>query len=671
MADTNETVLLKFEIDQGQAEKQLIAFNKAILNNKEAQQELNKSYKAGIITQDEYVKENLRLQQNLKKEQSQVQTLTKLVNTESNSRNALKIKVSQLANEYDNLNTSTKKGAERADALQKELAQLNAEISKSSKSAGLFKDQIGNYPEAFKNAASGINLAGVSIGDIGSKLTAFANPATAAIGLVTALGAAYANSTRGAKDLEFAQNQLASVTKQITNGIANLITSSEDGEGALTKLFNVALKFSGIGLLDALGVTNIIENSKTAALNLEKLQDLERDILDIRAKNNEKLEENQELLTEINQAETTYVKKIEDADKIISNLTQNRDGLLAIERAELKILQDRVDLDEDDETALTAVKQKTLEIAAMERDTTKAVERTRKLKDNINEAEAKRLELLRKEQEAFTQRAEAFVKEKDNPTADPVFNDTPTPEQNKAAQENNDLFDLDKRAADEKEFNAILKELYGEREQIYIRDYQVFKRNADLKKQVEEAQLQSTASILGSASTLFERQSGEFKALATFQTIISTYSTAQKAYEAAFVPPTVASPALGAAYVAAAIAEGVANLAAINGVQFAEGGFTGDGGKYEPAGIVHKGEYVVPQNVNYHPAAQPHLRALESMRTRGYADGGFVANQNTLSTNNSSIIANALKNLPTPEVSVKEITRTQNRVNVKERISTL
>lgn len=28
---------------------------------------------------------------------------------------------------------------------------------------------------------------------------------------------------------------------------------------------------------------------------------------------------------------------------------------------------------------------------------------------------------------------------------------------------------------------------------------------------------------------------------------------------------------------------------------FAEGGYTGDGGKYEPAGIVHKGEYVVPQ----------------------------------------------------------------------------
>jgi hypothetical protein len=34
--------------------------------------------------------------------------------------------------------------------------------------------------------------------------------------------------------------------------------------------------------------------------------------------------------------------------------------------------------------------------------------------------------------------------------------------------------------------------------------------------------------------------------------------------------------------------------AARAGVQgFAEGGYTGDGGKYEPAGIVHKGEFVI------------------------------------------------------------------------------
>ncbi|TVO53858.1 hypothetical protein [Denitromonas halophila] len=58
---------------------------------------------------------------------------------------------------------------------------------------------------------------------------------------------------------------------------------------------------------------------------------------------------------------------------------------------------------------------------------------------------------------------------------------------------------------------------------------------------------------------------------------------------------------------------------------FASGGFTGYGGKYAPAGIVHRGEYVFPQEavkrlgINY--LADLHKRGL-----RGYASGGLVSN---------------------------------------------
>lgn len=55
---------------------------------------------------------------------------------------------------------------------------------------------------------------------------------------------------------------------------------------------------------------------------------------------------------------------------------------------------------------------------------------------------------------------------------------------------------------------------------------------------------------------------------------------------------------------------------------FASGGYTGDGGKYEPKGVVHGGEYVIPQwMVQKSPAL---IGSLESTRKRGYADGGFV-----------------------------------------------
>lgn len=55
---------------------------------------------------------------------------------------------------------------------------------------------------------------------------------------------------------------------------------------------------------------------------------------------------------------------------------------------------------------------------------------------------------------------------------------------------------------------------------------------------------------------------------------------------------------------------------------FSSGGYTGDGGKHDPAGIVHKGEWVVPQNVVQKPGMLNFLNQLTY--GRGYADGGLV-----------------------------------------------
>lgn len=62
---------------------------------------------------------------------------------------------------------------------------------------------------------------------------------------------------------------------------------------------------------------------------------------------------------------------------------------------------------------------------------------------------------------------------------------------------------------------------------------------------------------------------------------------------------------------------------AIKGI-FADGGWTGFGGKYDPAGIVHRGEYVIDQEsvrLAGGPAVFDDMR--RKLRT-GYADGGFV-----------------------------------------------
>jgi TP901 family phage tail tape measure protein len=59
---------------------------------------------------------------------------------------------------------------------------------------------------------------------------------------------------------------------------------------------------------------------------------------------------------------------------------------------------------------------------------------------------------------------------------------------------------------------------------------------------------------------------------------------------------------------------------------FAKGGFTGRGGKYDPAGIVHKGEFVVPKEFVNQSTGTPDLAFLAALQNgvRSYAQGGMV-----------------------------------------------
>lgn len=56
---------------------------------------------------------------------------------------------------------------------------------------------------------------------------------------------------------------------------------------------------------------------------------------------------------------------------------------------------------------------------------------------------------------------------------------------------------------------------------------------------------------------------------------------------------------------------------------FAEGGFTGPGGKHEPAGIVHRGEYVFDKAATSRIGVA-NLEAIRSGQLPGYANGGYV-----------------------------------------------
>ena len=65
---------------------------------------------------------------------------------------------------------------------------------------------------------------------------------------------------------------------------------------------------------------------------------------------------------------------------------------------------------------------------------------------------------------------------------------------------------------------------------------------------------------------------------------------------------------------------------------YSEGGYTGDGGRLEVAGVVHRGEYVVPQPEMRDPAVAAMVANIETRRRRrtsanalpGFAEGGYT-----------------------------------------------
>jgi len=59
---------------------------------------------------------------------------------------------------------------------------------------------------------------------------------------------------------------------------------------------------------------------------------------------------------------------------------------------------------------------------------------------------------------------------------------------------------------------------------------------------------------------------------------------------------------------------------------YASGGFTGRGGKFEPAGIVHRGEYVIPKQFVNQSTGMPDPSFLAQIKNgmRNYFNGGFV-----------------------------------------------
>ncbi|HEM8615142.1 TPA: phage tail length tape measure family protein [Citrobacter amalonaticus] len=149
--------------------------------------------------------------------------------------------------------------------------------------------------------------------------------------------------------------------------------------------------------------------------------------------------------------------------------------------------------------------------------------------------------------------------------------------------------------------------------------------------------LQILATGFGEQSGIYKAAFAASKAFAIAQSLVSIQQGIAMAAANPF-PYNIAAMAS----VAAATASIVSNLSAIAGTGFASGGFTGQGGKYQPAGVVHKGEYVFDQAATNRIG----VSNLEALRNGGSLDAtlskpGFGTGAQNVNNNSNAMTLNA------------------------------
>lgn len=661
MAD-KETTILEFVIDQDQLLKDAAASKRAILEVKNAQAELNKEFKKGEASIEDYTEQSVVLEKQLKDEQDNYNSLTKAIRTNSNSLDAQRLQLSKLVKERNAVDQSTAKGIKQAQELTVKIKGLNDAIKQQEQAGGDFRRSVGNYTQGIVEAAKEINIAGVSVGGLSTQLAAFATPATAAAGLLTGLTSLYASSSIGARDLENAQIKLGSAFTLASNAFGDLINNltggSATGEGGLfsSLVDAILLKIDPSGLTAAYG--KLAAQAQFTLKQLEITQLVSQKVAKDALKSAEELSRVRDDETKSNE------ERLLAAQRVNEFLIERENELVATQKQRLEQLELLLLLDKNNLELQKEIKQTEFEIADIQEDSagkqTAALQAIAALEKEILNAQREQAALSRANQRAQSGPGAQILSAVDV-----------------TAPEESARFIAEEAAAE-----AILgvnerlnQDLAKENER--FRDKQIqFKRQAvALELELEERKLQGIQFIFGETASVFDQQSEIFKALASAETLISTYSSAQKSYDA-FAGIPIVGPALGIAAAAAATIAGLARVAQINEIQFAEGGYTGPGGKYQPAGTVHKGEVVWSQ-ADVSAMGGPHV--VDAMRPTfprrgfrfGYADGGVVTNAAVAETNSNIAMMNAIRNLPPAELSVKEFTRVQRRVQIKESLTRL
>lgn len=562
----------------------------------------------------------------------------------------------ELTKERNASNLATEEGQKRVQALNKQIDANNARIKANIDALQKQRLNVGNYSNDIKKAAGELNLFGTNVGQVTTRLESFANPATAVVGIVGALTAAYAQSAAGARDLESATDQLSNSFTVMGNSLAKLLGADGKGGGLLSRFaFELNSRVFGTGAAVS-GL--IVANAKQTLKELELLDITSKRI----AKEQLDFAEEQRRIRDDN--DKTLNERLEAAKSVETFINARELELVNIQSQKISQYKVLLSQNQNNIELQKIIKQLEFEIADINEDSqgkrTEALNGVRAIEKAIAD---QRLLQVKKEQEQLnkqSRREKAASKEIGGLIGIPTSGLLPE-----------DKLVLDSRKKLAEDIKVINEDLKS--------DQEAYKEAYILNERLKfEASEQLTAELSG----LFKQGSAEQKAFALTAIGIDTAEAISSLTAASEANPANAFTfgAAGTAQFIAGLVRILTNIASAKNVLSAAAG-GGDFITKGPALLMVGDNPGGRERVTVEPiSGRGKTRVAKGGNLIAMAGGGSITSvpdgrtvTNSLTNDGGAMMAvlNAIRSMPPPEISIKEVTKTQNRIRVKENLSRL
>ena len=719
-----EVNIIRIEVDQTSAAKELAAVRKSISELTNDRNELNKKIKEGNELTEQEIKDLGRVEKQLNEAKNNEREFTKTIQAQNNSLTQLRNRLSELTRERNDLDTSTKEGKKRFGELTDQIKKYSDNIKKAEEAGGDFRRSVGNYVKALEKAKTKANSLGKALAATGIIKLAV---------ILSSVASSFTSTNEGAEELAKLLGQIEGISKPFIQQMQKIglvvgstlvkaftqvgavlqsfknfdvfnfsesIKSIEDAIAPLSKTISEAGE--EIEKINAgFDFNKAIEEGKRLGAQFAALRKNQRDLNIEQAKYERdlfKIRNNIEALKNIRDNETQSITDRIKANEELSTLEQN-----ALKQGE-QIAQRRIELIQK-EIKLNGGRAKSSEelvLSLIEAEKTLfeiQEDSAGRVNENITNRVALQREASEQELEVFTRLAESEIAlldelnkerlEKQKQLAVDLANEEINALQNTSLTE--------RQKADT--ITAINNELYIKLNQLdadYTAKYKAYQdeQTADVKEgaanraairqQETQQALQASADLFGTLAAQFDQASAEYKIFATGQATASFVSQLQNIVATNTAPSQPGNLATfggagaiaSAIQIAAATAQFGANLALIN--RAAGGGdfvttkptmlLVGDnpGGRervtVEP--LSGRGQTKI------HPGSGMVAMAGGGTLTAGSGTGIMSASREASSQfAQATALQQALRNMPAPVVSVKDINTVQGRVTVKDNIS--